>query len=174
MGFTAGQQAYADFFELTENEALVKQLQWDAVENGIGCNSIKEGDFNICYFICTRYNFWEDCSDHPGLSPFSLILLLTQAPLLRLCLQEMLLWMAIYILMTVLLYTLIVIVALHDMSPPVCYEKNLLPDWTSQAERPGWKPFMLVSTIYVLQSWWQSITWSVNMAYASLGLKWRK
>ena len=80
MGFTAGQQAYADFFELTENEALVKQLQWDAVENGIGCNSIKEGDFNICYFICTRYNFWEDCSDHPGLPTFSLIPLLTSPP----------------------------------------------------------------------------------------------
>lgn len=66
MGFTAGQQAYSDFFELTLRESLVSELQEIAVDEGMACNKISEGEFNICYVICARYNFWEECTDHPG------------------------------------------------------------------------------------------------------------
>jgi hypothetical protein len=66
MGFTAGQQAYSDFFELTLQEELVNKLQHEAIDQGVGCNTIQGGNYNICFVICTRYNFWEDCSEIPG------------------------------------------------------------------------------------------------------------
>ena len=66
MGFTAGQQAYSDFFELTLEHGRVMSLQDRAVETGMACHSIKQGRLNICYVICTRYNYWEGCTSHPG------------------------------------------------------------------------------------------------------------
>lgn len=66
MGFTAGQQAYSDYFELTLQPERVLMLQDSAVERGMGCHRIAEGQSNICYVICTRYNFWEGCTTHPG------------------------------------------------------------------------------------------------------------
>ena len=69
MGFTAGQQAYSDYFELTLEEQLVKRLQSEAILQGMGCNPIQGGAYNICFVICTRYNFWEDCSEIPGGPP---------------------------------------------------------------------------------------------------------
>ena len=66
MGFTAGQQAYSDFFELTLNKGLVRRMQDESVANGLACNKVKGGEFNICYVICARYNFWEDCTNNPG------------------------------------------------------------------------------------------------------------
>ncbi len=69
MGFTAGQQAYSDYFELTLEEQLVKRMQSEAILQGMGCNPIQGGAYNICFVICTRYNFWEDCSEIPGGPP---------------------------------------------------------------------------------------------------------
>lgn len=66
MGFTAGQQAYSDFFELTMETERVLELQSSAIEQGVGCHSIQGGGHNICYFICTRYNYWEGCTNHSG------------------------------------------------------------------------------------------------------------
>lgn len=68
MGFTAGQQAYSDFFELTLESARVVDLQNKAVERGMSCHRINEGRLNICYVICTQYNYWEGCTSHPGVS----------------------------------------------------------------------------------------------------------
>ena len=75
MGFTAGQQAYSDYFELTLQPEQVLKLQDSAVEEGMGCHRIAEGQANICYVICTRYNFWEGCTTHPGaiLTPDAII-----------------------------------------------------------------------------------------------------
>lgn len=66
MGFTAGQQAYSDFFELTAREEHVKQLENESIEQGVACKKIKDGDYSVCFVICTRYNFWEECTHHPG------------------------------------------------------------------------------------------------------------
>lgn len=66
MGFTAGQQAYSDFFELTMEEARILHLQDTAVQHGMSCHKIHQGLLNICYVMCTQYNYWEGCTNHPG------------------------------------------------------------------------------------------------------------
>ena len=79
MGFTAGQQAYSDFFELTLENGRITELQDEAVERGMACHRISEGRLNICYVICTQYNYWEGCTSHPGRALFPFVSPLTQA-----------------------------------------------------------------------------------------------
>ena len=66
MGFTSGQRAYSDYFELSDRKALVDQINQDAIVQGVHCRIARQ-QYNVCFFTCLRYNFWEDCADNPAM-----------------------------------------------------------------------------------------------------------
>lgn len=66
VGFTSGQRAYSDFFELSDRKALVDQMNKDALTQGTHCRRA-QGQYDVCFFTCLKYNFWEDCAAAPGM-----------------------------------------------------------------------------------------------------------
>lgn len=66
MGFTSGQRAYSDYFELSDKKALVDQINEDAITQGAHCRTARQ-QYDVCYFTCLRYNFWEDCAANPAM-----------------------------------------------------------------------------------------------------------
>ena len=61
VGFTSGQRAYSDFLELSDKKALIDQINEDAISQGAHCRRAQR-QYDVCFFTCLRYNFWEDCA----------------------------------------------------------------------------------------------------------------
>ncbi|KAK9816820.1 hypothetical protein WJX72_005362 [[Myrmecia] bisecta] len=62
--FTAGQQAYADYLEVNDDPELLLEMHTNSIKHGADCRRVK--GFQVCFFMCTKYNFWEDCAPLPS------------------------------------------------------------------------------------------------------------
>lgn len=61
--FTCGQQAYADFAQISNNNVERRRIQDAAVRYGRSCRRIRE-KFEVCFVTCNEWNYWESCMDH--------------------------------------------------------------------------------------------------------------
>ena len=57
--------ATRDALELVDRDPRIYEIAASATRDNVHCRAVK-GTNNICFFPCSRYNYWEECMLGPG------------------------------------------------------------------------------------------------------------